>query len=267
MPRRPFDIKVILCRVRDPGNVGSVCRAMKTMGISRLVLADCPAYDDEIVARLSVHAHDVYENAARTGSLAEALSDCAVSAGFTRRLGERRDSGSLPVRRFAEKLAAEGGGATAGLVFGNEKDGLSTEELAECSLAVYIPTSDDFPSLNVAQAVMIACHELFEAAGSGGESRLVSGADGEAGKPRPADRAFVDGAVGDIVGRFTGAGFFTKSDDAGLRRILRNLFERALLSEDEVNYLAGVFRKFAILAGGEAVPRRKRPKKGMPDSD
>ena len=59
------NISVVLCRVRESGNVGSICRAMKTMGIEKLLLADCPAYEEEKVHMMAVHAYDLYENAVR----------------------------------------------------------------------------------------------------------------------------------------------------------------------------------------------------------
>jgi tRNA/rRNA methyltransferase len=78
---------VVLCRAEEAGNVGSTCRAMKTMGLSRLVLAGCPAYDEERVRTMAVHAYDVYEAALRFPDLGAALGAFSVSAGFTRRRG------------------------------------------------------------------------------------------------------------------------------------------------------------------------------------
>ena len=71
---------VLLCRAQEAGNVGSACRAMKTMGILDLVLVDCPEFDSERVATLAVHAFDVYENAVRFSRLEDALAGFAISA-------------------------------------------------------------------------------------------------------------------------------------------------------------------------------------------
>ena len=70
---------VVLCRAEEAGNVGSACRAMKTMGLTRLVLAGCPDFDDARVRMLAVHAADVYEGALRVSDLASALAPSALS--------------------------------------------------------------------------------------------------------------------------------------------------------------------------------------------
>ena len=230
------NISVVLCGVRESGNVGSVCRAMKTMGFHSLVLADCPAHDEDKVRMLAVHAYDIYENAVRCATLSEALVKSSLSAGFTRRKGEKRKDSSLSLRDFVTKTIGPAGGFVS-LVFGNEKNGLSDEELACCSLAVHIPTSDDFPSLNVAQAVQIACYEFFSA-----------DLPGEKKGAAPAGRPAIDAEVSGIVDSLLEAGFFRKSNDMHARRFLRDLCERAYLGEAEISYLGKIFRKAAALA-------------------
>jgi tRNA/rRNA methyltransferase len=257
------NICVVLCGVRESGNVGSVCRAMKTMGVSSLVLADCPDYEEDRVRMLAVHAYDIYENAVRCATLQEALSESALSAGFTRRKGEKRKDFSLPLKDFTS-IALERPGGLVSLVFGNEKNGLSDEELACCSLAVHIPTSEDFPSLNVAQAVQIACYEFFVTPmpdGRGGLGKR-SVLDGKSGPVRM-DRALVETKVSGIAESLSKAGFFRKSDDSHVRRFLRDLCERAYLEETEIDYLARLFKKVAALSTDPS-PRRlhkeKKPK-------
>ena len=241
---------MVLCRAQEAGNVGSACRAMKTMGITRLVLADCPDYDEDRVATMAVHAFDVYRGARRFATLEEALSGFSVSAGLTRRRGERRKAHSLSVRDFAAGLCASGGGAalpagSAALVFGNEKDGLSDRELSACSRAVHIPSSDAFPSLNLAQAVQVACYELFMAA-----------LDGRDGSADAADRTVTEASARRIADALAGLGFFRKADDLYCRTFLRDLAERASLSIGELDYLTRLFLKTAAIAGGRGAPRR-----------
>lgn len=227
---------VVLCRAEEAGNVGSACRAMKTMGLTRLVLAACPAYDEARVRTMAVHAADLYEGALRFPSLAEALASSTLSAGFTRRRGERRKDFSVDVAAFADEAWKRGGGDVA-LVFGNEKSGLSAEELGLCSLAVHIPSSDIFPSLNLAQAVQIACYEVRRAA-----------LEGKTGSYSPARREDVDAAVARIVGVLGELGFFRLNQGEELRELLRDTAERAALSPSEVRYLEAFIRKTASLA-------------------
>jgi TrmH family RNA methyltransferase len=236
--RSGSDISIILCRVRESGNLGSICRAMKTMGISQLRLADCPDYEEDKVRMMAVHAFDLFEKARRFSSLGEALADISLSAGFTRRVGARRKETSTRLRDFIADVRSRPRSPIA-LVFGNEKDGLTDMELGLCSLAVHIPSADSCPSLNVAQAVQVACYEFFVSA--------------SAEKPRrgkvavPALRENVDSAVAMIADTLAQAGFFKMSGDIYARRFLRDLCERAGASAEEVAYLEKLFLKaFAL---------------------
>ena len=161
MMERLDDWAVVLCRAEGSSNVGAVCRAMKTMGFTRLLLADCPEYDLDALHAGAIHAYDLYESAERHASLASALSGITLAAGFTRRMGKYRKK-SVDAGRFAEDCLQRPPGRIA-LVFGNERDGLSATELDLCDEAVYIPTSDAFPSLNLSHAVQLACWEFRKA--------------------------------------------------------------------------------------------------------
>jgi TrmH family RNA methyltransferase len=228
---------VVLCRAEEAGNVGSACRAMKTMGITRLCLAACPDFNELKVRTMAVHAADLYAGARRFDSLAEALAGASLSAGLTRRRGERRKSFSLDLESFARTALARPEGDIA-LVFGNEQSGLNDEELDLCSLAVHIPTSELFPSLNLAQAVQVACYELRRQALAGQAFPSYT----------PARREAVDASVTRISGRLGELGFFKKNDGADLREFLRDMSERAALSPAELRYLENIMQKTATLA-------------------
>ncbi len=228
---------VALCGAEEAGNVGSACRAMKTMGFGRLILAGCPEYDEKRVAMMAVHAFDVYERAERYPDLASALRGFARAAGFTRRWGERRKAFSLSVEDFARRSSGRGG-ATA-LVFGNERTGLTGEELGLCSLAVHIPVSPAFPSLNLAQAVQVACYEL--------RRNALGGRDGSAD---PAAREETSAAVERMAGCLKSIGFFKVTRDRDLSAFLRDLSERAALTSGELRYFESIFRKAAGMIRG-----------------
>lgn len=254
------NISIVLCRVKESGNVGSVCRAMKTMNFSKLVLADCPDYEEEKVRMMSVHAFDIFQNAQRVSSLELALSSSALSAGFSRRKGEHRKEFFLDLRPFVtSRLASLPPGTPVSFVFGNERDGLSDSELALCSLGVSIPTSEAFPSLNIAQAVQIACWEVFSAL-QDSESNEFGTAKQNPKVPAEAlscRRSQVDEWTAAISASLAQIGFFKKSSDDYARRFFRDMIERAQLSNDEADYLARIFSKAAVLASHEGKPRRK----------
>lgn len=232
---------VVLSRAEEAGNVGSVCRAMKTMGFGRLFLAGCPDLAEDPIRMMSVHAFELYEEARRFPGLPEALAGCSLSAGFTRRRGERRKSFSLAVPDFAreaEARAGRGAGGDIALVFGNERTGLTGEELAFCSLAVHIPSAEAFPSLNLAQAVQVACYEIRKQA-----------LGDRAGSYLPAPRAEVEAMVGRAAERLRGLGFFRLNQGEELTTFIRDLAERAALSPAELRYLEAFIQKMAGLAG------------------
>ncbi|MGO8692200.1 MAG: RNA methyltransferase [Rectinemataceae bacterium] len=231
--------EVILCRAEEPGNVGAACRAMKTMGVSRLSLAGCPEFDEGRLRAMAVHAADIYESSRRFPTLAAALADSSLSAGFTRRRGARRKTFSLSVEDFAARVMADRAsrhGRRIALVFGNERSGLSAEEIGLCSLAVHIPTGEAFPSLNLAQAVQIACYEL---------RRHALGS--RSGSASPVTRSAVEIAVARISEDLRGIGFFTRTDGRNLADFLRDSIERAGYSVSELRYFEALFRKAAGL--------------------
>lgn len=266
-----IDAAVVLCRVRESGNLGSICRAMKTMGLTRLLLADSPEYDETLVRTMAVHAADVFENAQRYASLEKALSNFSLSAGFSRRTGTRRKTLSISVSDFARAAAGFpvpdlpflNREEPLALVFGNERDGLSDRELALCSLSVYIPSSDSFPSLNVAQAVQIACYELFTSTIEIESLRVetltqesLCRQDEHSALSRESIELKVDG----IISAFAQRGAFRQSDESYLRNFLRDLCERAGLRKSELEYLQKSFFKAFALGSKTAGMQRPRHK-------
>lgn len=155
MPRP--DIAIVLVGAKGDANIGATARAMKNFGLSDLRLVRCVPHRTETAAMWAVDARDVLDRARRFSSLDEALADRDAAAAFTRRLGKRRK-----LRMDVAELPAWLGRRTrAALVFGREDKGLSNEEVRRCDAIIAIPTADALPSLNLAQSVVIACHELF----------------------------------------------------------------------------------------------------------
>ena len=111
----------------------------------------------------------------------------------------------------------------------------------------------------MAQAVQIACYELFRV----GRARQSAGpADGPA--PEAATTGYIEAKVGMLAEALGAAGFFTKSDDSYLRQFLRDISERAFLSSQELDYFVSIIAKAAALGSGRGSPRRKSSFKGEP---
>lgn len=153
------DIKVVLVHTSHPGNIGAAARAMKTMGLTRLVLVSPKDYPSGEAFALSSGAHDVLDRAVVVDDIETAIADCTLVVGASAR------SRSLPwpllnPREMADKVASHPPGSSVALLFGRERSGLTNEELAKCHYHVNIPSNPDYSSLNVAQAVQVLCYEL-----------------------------------------------------------------------------------------------------------
>jgi len=152
----------ILVRPHYPENVGAVARAMKVMGLTRLILVKpsriaVPEHD--MARKMAVKSTDVLLAAERVETLSLALEGCAWAVATTSRRGF---SGVVGPRQAALRAAhAAARGQRVAFVFGNEKTGLSAEDHAQCAEAMRIPIAADQPSLNLAQAAQIIAYELF----------------------------------------------------------------------------------------------------------
>ena len=163
-------VAVILCRPEISRNIGAVCRSMANNNCSDLrIVGNKKDYDEEEILRLAIHAGALWQNARffepSTEGLKASVADCCIVAGTTRRVGEKRKSWGMTPEDFTSfslNTANTAGGRT-GIVFGNERTGLTDEELNVCSVAVNIPSAADFPSLNLSHAVQIVCYALFRA--------------------------------------------------------------------------------------------------------
>ena len=153
------NVRIILIGTSHPGNVGSAARAMKTMGLSNLVLVDPECTVDGKSRALSAGATDVLENHQVFATLDEAIADCGLVIGASAR-PRTLEWPMLDPREMGEKAVIEGQKYPVALVFGRENSGLSNEELQKCHFHVFIPANPDYSSLNLAMAVQTLCYEI-----------------------------------------------------------------------------------------------------------
>lgn len=159
------NIRVVLVGTLYTGNVGSSCRAMANMGIRHLRLAAPNLQNSwEEGERMAVHATDVMAAREEYPSLAEAVADCIAVVGTTAREGLYRQRAKSPRECAGEILSLAAQGPVA-LVFGREDKGLENDEIAMCTHLLRIPVDARYTSLNLSQAVLISCYELFAAGG------------------------------------------------------------------------------------------------------
>ncbi|MFM7541433.1 MAG: RNA methyltransferase [Planctomycetota bacterium] len=159
----PIPCRVVLVETHYPGNLGSVARVMRNMGLSDLWLVRPIARrDDTQAVRMAVHAGEVLDGAKVVGTLAEALTGCSQAAATAARVaGPVREIKKGFPREIIPSLAEIGTmERPVALVFGPEPSGLTTEDVALCHHLVKIPANHAYPSINLAQAVAICCYEM-----------------------------------------------------------------------------------------------------------
>ena len=154
------NLKIILVEPAGPLNVGSIARVMKNMGLSQLVLVKphCDPLGEE-ARRMAVHGVNVLETAQTVENLPAALQDCQRAIATTARSRTLPTPLELP-RVTLPWLLEEN--LTSALIFGPEDRGLSNEELNYAQRFVSIPSSSEYPVLNLAQAVAICAYELYQ---------------------------------------------------------------------------------------------------------
>jgi tRNA/rRNA methyltransferase len=225
-------IRIVLVRPREAQNVGAVARAMKNMGLGRLVLVDAPDLDEVRAATLAVHAGDVLAARAHVATLTDALTGCGLVVGTSGRATAERDDETTP-RSLARVMVATAATNDVALVFGPEDHGLALEELKLCHRVLAIPTSDAYGSLNLAQAVLVCAYELWTAAAPAADGRVLA----------PHER--LELLWTKLEAGLTAVSFLHGDEAPAMMRRLRRMLGRAALDDDEVQILLGVARQMS----------------------
>ena len=251
------NIRIVLVGTLYSGNVGSVCRAMANMGIRDLVLAEpniCDNWED--AAKLAVHATDILDARHEAASLAEAVADCAFVVGTTARGGLYRQHVKTP-RDVAPELLRLAANGKVALVFGREDKGLSNDEIGLCTHLIRIPVHPDYTSLNLSQAVLLCCYELYSALGTY-EPPVEKSLPAVAVHKQKLCEMWREMLL--LIG-------FMKEDKADhMMQGVQRIFSRGVYSEDDVAIMMGVARQadWAAQKGPGAKPKGSTSKPNEP---
>ena len=228
------NISIVLCNTSHPGNIGSVARAMKTMGLVNLILVDPVSKPDDHSRALACNAADVVDNAKILTSLDEALDETTLSIAMTSRKREFTHSLSTPKQIIPEIFTNVNHGNKIAIVFGSEKNGLTIGQLEKCNRMVTIPGNKEYFSLNLAQAVQIMCYEIYSNYDSSLE-RLVA-------ITKPATFADNQGVVNHIDNILTNLSFYKNKNKERVVRRLQNIINKARLEREDVDLLRGMLK-------------------------
>ena len=232
-------ICVVMVNTTHSGNIGAAARAMKNMGLSRLLLVDPIASIDEEAIQRSSRAEDILHNAEIHPTLEGAIAGCGLVVGTSAR------SRSVPwplmtPRQCGDRAAqAAAAGNNIALVFGRESRGLTNEELHLCNAHVHIPTDENFSSLNVAQAIQVMAYEMRLALTEveNAESEQRWGVDWD--YPM-ATHDQLNGMLQHMEQTLVEIGFLDPNTPKQLMTRVRRLFQRAAPDRMEINILRGM---------------------------
>lgn len=238
-------IRFVLVEPRYGGNVGAAARVLKNFGFGRLALVDPrEGADHEEAIRLAVDAADVLSAATTHPTLDAALGGAAAVIGTSRRMGKQRQ----PHYALDALMPAIAGLAARGevaIVFGREDYGLSDADLDLCTHLVYVPTSEAYPALNVAQTVAIVAYEISRALGV--EHPAPADAE-DIEELSLADHASREAMYAHLDEALYAIGFLKDGQVEGMMRRLRRMLGRATLTEGDVQVVRGIARQILWLA-------------------
>lgn len=235
---------VILCHPDESRNIGSVCRAMANNDILDLrIVGKKSDYDEEKIRILAIHAFSIWENAKFFDTLEEAISDCSVAAGTTRRRGKKRKEFLVFPEEFAKMInpLCDKTDSKIALIFGNERTGLTDEELEKCTIGVNIPSSKKFGSLNLSHAVQVICYTVFRQISLTEENKFATGYT-------PIQIERLNKTVSIISENLKKIGFFKITGQGDMESFWKSILSRAMLSEGEAKYIEKMFIKASGLA-------------------
>ena len=251
MSSYPNNTRIVLSRPEGDANIGSVCRAMKNMGLRKLVIVrEREDINVREVRRMALHAFDLFEEATFVQSLEQAVAETQLAVAVTRRHGAKRNKKSIPIAEIAT-LVRERVGAEIAFVFGNEEHGLSNDEVELCSAKLSIPTAPEFPSLNLAQAVQIVAYELFRGGTGGPIGGDAAAPGGNGGAGGAARRERIEELTQVVMHTLDALGFFKNTDGHYTRQVFRDVFHRAGLRTHEADYIQRVFQKIRFIRRDE----------------
>lgn len=234
------NVRLVLVSPGGAANVGSVCRAMKNMGLTKLMIVapECDLRSADAI-NYSTHARDILESAIVVDNLPAALNGCVRSFATTSKSGLYRQSVAIPAAQAAKDALSLASAGDVAFIFGREDFGLRTDELLLIDQVVTIPANPAYPVLNLAAAALIICYELFN------ESQRIIAAP----EPPPlrgwqlAANERREAMYTKLFDALERIGYLWGQNPDHLKYALRHLFGRIDLSVNEVDVLFGIARQ------------------------
>ena len=157
-------VQIVLVETSHPGNIGSVARAMKNMGLANLALINPKKFPHQDATALAGNAKDVLDNAHIFSSIQEAVKSSKMiyaTSARDRTIEWPTLTANEAASEIQELVSNE---IEVSILFGREDRGLTNEELQLANKHLIIPAHPDYPVLNIAMSTQVVCYELYQAA-------------------------------------------------------------------------------------------------------
>jgi tRNA (cytidine32/uridine32-2'-O)-methyltransferase len=228
-------ISIILCKTSHPGNIGSVARAMKNMGLTNLRLVAPLQFPHPKALELASGADDLLNRAQVFDTLEEALADCQWLYGTSSRQRVHPWPQVTVKEAVPGIMEAISNNQTIGILFGPERTGLSNEALQRCDFHLTIPSNPLYASLNLAQAVQILSYEIYQMTE---EAHSMKPSD----LSEKATASEIAGLVEHCKKVALSLGFMDPTHPKKLMPRLQRLIAKSQLEKEEINILRGFLR-------------------------
>jgi tRNA/rRNA methyltransferase len=238
---------IVLVRPQLGENIGKAARAMLNFGLTELrLVTPRDGWPNPSAGPAAAGADVVLEGATVFDTLAEAVADCAhVYATTVRKRGVTKPV--LTPEQAAQTIvrAPQTGGGRSAIVFGPERSGLETDDVALARAIITVPINPEFPSLNLAQAVILCAYEWSkQSAAAGAHDDLAQPTVEDLLPPAPQEE--FDGMFGQLTGMLEPLGYFEPAIRAPVTmRTLRTMFTRPGWNHLEVRTMRGILTALA----------------------
>jgi tRNA/rRNA methyltransferase len=231
------NIAIVLAGTKHPGNIGSAARAMFNMGLKQLILAAPKCAIDEQSYRMAKSGKGILDSARTCRSLKSALRGFRLLVGTTGKSGGYRAPADAP-RSLVPRILNHAEQEKVAILFGPEDTGLVDDDLQLCQLLIRIPTQKKANSINIAQAVMIVCYEIFLGSLKREPVRV----------PRLASLMQIEAMFDQLEKALLDIGFLQPQNARHMMINLRQMLGRAGLEPSDAGILRGIARQIAWYA-------------------
>lgn len=227
-------INIILVETKGEENIGSVARAMANMGEKNLILINplCD-YLSKNALKFAVNSTDILKNARVYNNFDAIKKEADISIAISRRSGKRRiiDFSLSELPTFLNSYKD----LKVNFVFGRESNGLTNKEIERCDLICFIPTSEEFPSINLSHAVILVLYEIFKSKGK----KTI----------RDFNKENFNTLYNNIINTLEKVDFFKNAKPLIIKNFIKKILLRAKLTDFELKVISNIFKSISgILA-------------------